>query len=745
MSIALSGQLLSTAGLDEGGLERAIRRALFIPTPWWIPITIHQGMGFRQGEGRPTGLASLLVNSPRDSRRGIRVTAVDASRLASDLQSAVAYVVGGSSGSPGDGSRRAQPVLVHEGHIDYAAVAEHVRQVVQAGGSRAFEEEQRQDSAAATAADEQPLGAAQAAESAWQGQDAPHSSSGASGSSSQGASSSSAAGGGSGGRPSTSGSGPSTSGSAGPDAEDQAPPLEPDSPQSPAVATEAGAAGAVPCADTPSAAAAAASGAGGSSVGGSGSTGRLGPAEVSLVEARGTCDIQGGCAMSRTNFATVRSNACVFRGRWQYEVQLGSAGIMQLGWTTLNARFNSEEGVGDNHDSYAYDGRRCMRWHASNNAYGERWAPGDVIGCCLDLDAGSMRFYRNGKDLGEAFVNVRRSMPGAAYFAGVSMSHAERCEVNFGGRPFVHPAEGYLPMQQQIPDKYQPPAGSGCAVSRTRQGQLAAARYLAGCLSRLVDVSSPAPAHGTAGTAGTAAGWAAGAAGSGADAQAEAVEQPEAAKHAAAAEEAAAQAAAAVGSAAAVLPGAAGLPLPLATALLASDGKAAQAQAQAQATQAPLLPAGLRGGNWGGSGSTPVCPAINIDDRVLLGAVLAQHLGPLCFDPYAVEAVLLPMLDDTAGELGSGSRHSSSSKRAEGVETGEPAHHAACPRPGPAGGAPGNETAPASRPGSAAAYAGGSRGGSIGDDGGSGGCQELGRQQLSQLLELLGADRKSVV
>lgn len=28
-----------------------------------------------------------------------------------------------------------------------------------------------------------------------------------------------------------------------------------------------------------------------------------------------------------------------------------------------------------------------------------QWAAGDVIGCCIDLDAGSMRFYRNGKDL----------------------------------------------------------------------------------------------------------------------------------------------------------------------------------------------------------------------------------------------------------------------------------------------------------------------------------------------------------
>ena len=49
--------------------------------------------------------------------------------------------------------------------------------------------------------------------------------------------------------------------------------------------------------------------------------------------------------------------------------------------------------------SFAYDGRRRFRWNVSNHAYGEFWAAGDVIGCCIDLDAGTMRFHRNGRDL----------------------------------------------------------------------------------------------------------------------------------------------------------------------------------------------------------------------------------------------------------------------------------------------------------------------------------------------------------
>ena len=48
-----------------------------------------------------------------------------------------------------------------------------------------------------------------------------------------------------------------------------------------------------------------------------------------------------------------------------YEVTLGTAGIMQLGWATGGCQFSNEEGVGDSVDSYAYDGKRVQRWNIS--------------------------------------------------------------------------------------------------------------------------------------------------------------------------------------------------------------------------------------------------------------------------------------------------------------------------------------------------------------------------------------------
>lgn len=33
-------------------------------------------------------------------------------------------------------------------------------------------------------------------------------------------------------------------------------------------------------------------------------------------------------------------------GKWQYEIMLGTKGVMQVGWATMNCKFSEEKGVG---------------------------------------------------------------------------------------------------------------------------------------------------------------------------------------------------------------------------------------------------------------------------------------------------------------------------------------------------------------------------------------------------------------
>ncbi|XP_008211688.1 E3 ubiquitin-protein ligase RNF123 isoform X2 [Nasonia vitripennis] len=151
---------------------------------------------------------------------------------------------------------------------------------------------------------------------------------------------------------------------------------------------------------------------------------------------------------SQSNFSTMRANTGVYRGKWMYEVQLGSKGVMQLGWGTAQCKFNQESGVGDIVNSYAYDGNRVRKWNVSTHKYGEPWLSGDIIGCAIDMDNGSISFYRNGKNLGVAFERITMG-PGILYFPTVSLAFTENITTNFGTTPMRYPIEGYQILQQR--------------------------------------------------------------------------------------------------------------------------------------------------------------------------------------------------------------------------------------------------------------------------------------------------------
>lgn len=65
----------------------------------------------------------------------------------------------------------------------------------------------------------------------------------------------------------------------------------------------------------------------------------------------------------------------------------------------------------------------CRKWNVKPQPYGESWVQGDVMGCGIDLDAGSITFWRNGQCLGVAYDRVRTMQPSLAYFPAVSLSH----------------------------------------------------------------------------------------------------------------------------------------------------------------------------------------------------------------------------------------------------------------------------------------------------------------------------------
>ncbi|KAJ6419540.1 hypothetical protein OIU84_029609 [Salix udensis] len=112
-------------------------------------------------------------------------------------------------------------------------------------------------------------------------------------------------------------------------------------------------------------------------------------------------------------FSSARSNACVWKGKWMYEVLLETSGVQQLGWATLSCPFTDHKGVGDVDDSYAFDGKRVRKWNKDVEPYGQPWVVGDVIGCCIIPDDDEILFYRHGVSLGVAFHGIRKMGPGS--------------------------------------------------------------------------------------------------------------------------------------------------------------------------------------------------------------------------------------------------------------------------------------------------------------------------------------------
>ncbi|XP_056661027.1 E3 ubiquitin-protein ligase RNF123 isoform X1 [Monodelphis domestica] len=179
--------------------------------------------------------------------------------------------------------------------------------------------------------------------------------------------------------------------------------------------------------------------------------GRLGPSTVVLDHTSGfeglllvDDDLLG--VIGHSNFGSIRATTCVYKGKWIYEVLISSQGLMQIGWCTLNCRFNQEEGVGDTPDSYAYDGNRVRKWNVTTTNYGKSWAAGDIVSCLIDLDEGIISFCLNGVSLGTAFDNITRGS-GMAYFPAISLSFKESVAFNFGSRPLRYPMEDYRPLQ----------------------------------------------------------------------------------------------------------------------------------------------------------------------------------------------------------------------------------------------------------------------------------------------------------
>jgi SPRY domain len=134
----------------------------------------------------------------------------------------------------------------------------------------------------------------------------------------------------------------------------------------------------------------------------------------------------------------------VSSGKWYAEATMSGGGGMP-GIAEFTA--NTSQYPGGDAQSWGYNNGGDKYYNGSNAAYGASFTTNDVIGLALDMDAGSITFYKNGVSQGVAY---------STGISGKTITFAGRGDTttteswNFGQRPFAYTApSGYKALCTQ--------------------------------------------------------------------------------------------------------------------------------------------------------------------------------------------------------------------------------------------------------------------------------------------------------
>jgi len=138
---------------------------------------------------------------------------------------------------------------------------------------------------------------------------------------------------------------------------------------------------------------------------------------------------------------TMRGTPGLVTGKWYYEVTLSTPAKGTIGWINLGVSLNVAKGVGNDLHGFGFDGSsRGRKFHKVSTPYGREWSKGDVIGCLLNINDGSISFSLNGQSLGVAWSGSIMPKAGTqCWYPAWTFSSGANVEVNLGWTPFVHP------------------------------------------------------------------------------------------------------------------------------------------------------------------------------------------------------------------------------------------------------------------------------------------------------------------
>ena len=148
-----------------------------------------------------------------------------------------------------------------------------------------------------------------------------------------------------------------------------------------------------------------------------------------------------------TPYHSARATFGVPSGKWYWEVVCTTVSGDSPSVGIANASASMTNFLGADANSWVYVLATGAKGNAGNTAqtYGASVASGDIVGVALDMDAGSIVFYKNNTSQGTAFTGITGTIFPASFAFNTSVLNH-----NFGQRPFAYtPPTGFKALNTQ--------------------------------------------------------------------------------------------------------------------------------------------------------------------------------------------------------------------------------------------------------------------------------------------------------